>query len=122
MQEALKLIEEERQRQITVEGWTPEHDDSHNKGDLALAAACYAANDNGTMFHGPRKIFDKKESPGWDEISFKDLWPWDKKWDKRGNGSTNVDRAISSRIRELTKAGALIVAEIERLQRKKDVS
>lgn len=32
----------ERARQIAVEGWTPDHDDAHAKGELAQAAACYA--------------------------------------------------------------------------------
>ena len=32
----------ERMRQITVEGWTPEHDDHHRKGEMALAGAAYA--------------------------------------------------------------------------------
>jgi len=34
----------ERQRQVTAEGWTPEHDDSHKAGSLAAAAACYTFN------------------------------------------------------------------------------
>jgi len=28
----------ERRRQIEAEGWTPEHDDEHDAGALALAA------------------------------------------------------------------------------------
>jgi hypothetical protein len=32
----------ERRRQIEVEGWTPEHDDAHDSGELGLAAALYA--------------------------------------------------------------------------------
>lgn len=32
----------ERRRQIETEGWTPEHDDRHNAGEMALAASCYA--------------------------------------------------------------------------------
>ncbi|MCM0757438.1 hypothetical protein M7775_02505, partial [Sporomusa sphaeroides DSM 2875] len=38
----IELIAAERQRQISQEGWTPEHDDQHANGELALAAACYA--------------------------------------------------------------------------------
>lgn len=33
------LIAAERQRQISEEGWTPEHDDEHGDGYLAVAAA-----------------------------------------------------------------------------------
>jgi hypothetical protein len=32
----------ERQRQVTAEGWTPEHDDEHSDGEMALAASSYA--------------------------------------------------------------------------------
>ncbi len=38
----VELIAEERQRQIYVEGWSPEHDSNHEEGQLAEAAACYA--------------------------------------------------------------------------------
>lgn len=37
------LIAAERQRQIDAEGYTPEHDDEHDRGEIADAAACYAA-------------------------------------------------------------------------------
>ncbi len=39
----VELIAAERQRQMTAEGWTHEHDDEHDDGSLATAAACYAA-------------------------------------------------------------------------------
>ena len=81
----IELIAEERQRQITAEGWTPEHDDEHDNEQLAQAAACYAMP---PRLRGPLP------------------WPWDADWWKPGD-----------RIRELTKAGALIAAEIDRLQR-----
>jgi hypothetical protein len=32
----------ERQRQISEEGWTPEHDDQHDGGEMAAAAGTYA--------------------------------------------------------------------------------
>lgn len=38
----VSLIAAERQRQISVEGWTPEHDDAHAHAEMANAAACYA--------------------------------------------------------------------------------
>lgn len=84
------LIAAERQRQIESEGWTPEHDDEHGDGEIAAAAACYA-------------------SPAWSRMRSHQpplLWPWDEQWWKPGD-----------RIRELVKAGALIAAEIDRLQR-----
>ena len=82
----------ERARQIEVEGWTPEHDDQHRSGQLADAAARYAAAGGGT-FPDERTAF---------------LWPWAASWWKPTN-----------RRRDLVKAGALILAEIERLDRQK---
>jgi hypothetical protein len=73
----------ERLRQIEAEGWTPEHDDKHTKGEMAKAAACYAAG-----------------------YPIATLWPWGDEWWK-----------FSDRRRNLVKAGALILAEIERLDR-----
>ena len=78
----------ERQRQINDEGWTPEHDDEHNQGELAVAAACYA-------FHANREASKCAHS-----------WPWQMAWHKPTNER-----------RDLVKAGALILAEIERLDR-----
>ena len=40
-EKALALVLWERQRQI-AKGNTPEHDDDHLSGELAIAAACYA--------------------------------------------------------------------------------
>ena len=85
---ALKDVAAERRRQIESEGWTPAHDDEHSQGELAAAAVCYA--------------FTAVRSPHF----LGHLWPWDGSWwkpkDKRRN---------------LVKAGALILAEIERLDR-----
>jgi hypothetical protein len=80
----------ERQRQVSEEGWTPEHDDQHDLGELARAAACYAT---------PRLLGGSL--PPQD-------WPWAVKWWKP---------TPNDRIRELEKAGALIAAEIDRLLR-----
>lgn len=95
---AVDLIAAERQRQVEQEGWTPEHDDAHRAGELAQAAAAYA-----TPPQSPIRRSDGS-FPGW-------LWPWDGRWWK----PTPDDR-----VRELVKAGALIVAEIDRLQRLAD--
>lgn len=90
--EAGRDVLAERQRQIEKEGWTPEHDDEHSNGELADAAACYA----GTL------------SSRW--VTPPTGWPWGEKWWK-----PSTDRR-----RMLIKAGALILAEIERLNRKED--
>ncbi|HHZ6871741.1 TPA: hypothetical protein ACWLT0_002898 [Pseudomonas aeruginosa] len=82
-------VQAERRRQITAEGWTPEHDDEHNGGDLADAAACYALWAGGI-------------NPG----NWREFWPWAPEWLRH-----------SEPRRMLVKAGALILAEIERLDR-----
>jgi hypothetical protein len=91
------LIAHERMRQKTEEGLTSEHDDTHNTGAMAMAAACYASPERLYVCRNNRKT-----------IAFRDPWPWASCWDKRG---------ASTRIRDLVRAGALIAAEIDRLQR-----
>jgi hypothetical protein len=108
-------IAKERDRQIAKEGWTAEHDDEHEDGELALVAALYATPIK--LYHG--------EFHGPNEMRFKDPWPntWAHIWDKRPYYATsgfireNKSLPIGRRIRQLEKAGALIAAEIDRLQR-----
>jgi hypothetical protein len=105
----VELIAAERRRQISVEGWTPEHDDEHEDSSLAMAAVCYAAD---------RPIFEREEWTG--GVQFGDPWPWGPAWDKRPRdrkGDLCEARTTKQRIRNLVKAGALIAAEIDRLQR-----
>lgn len=101
--QALALVENaatrdvlaERRRQIEKEGWTPEHDDSHFRCEMAQAAACYA------VAASPVSIEREWVSPD----TPKD-WPWHSSWWKPGFYRRN-----------LVKAGALIIAEIERWDR-----
>jgi hypothetical protein len=95
MKTGAELIADERKRQIETEGWTPEHDDQHAAGEIADAASCYLM-DSGTFDDPPA---DEGDIPGW--------WPWDVGWWKPSK----------DRVRNLVKAGALIAAEIDRLQR-----
>jgi hypothetical protein len=111
----IERIAKERQRQIDKEGWTAEHDDEHYEGELALVAALYAT---------PIRLYKSKKI-GWDGVAFFDPWPdlWMNIWDKRPYVSTtghlleNKSLRVGRRIRQLEKAGALIAAEIDRLQR-----
>jgi hypothetical protein len=85
----------ERQRQISTKGWTPEHDDKHNDGSLSVAAACYALTNVACA------------RPSALSTRYLATWVgWGAGWFKPFN-----------RRRDLIKAGALILAEIERLDR-----
>lgn len=87
-------ITAERMRQVRIEGWTPEHDDEHIAAELGRAALAYltcAINQTGWDNHG----------------SGARAWPWHHdSW-----------KPSDDPIRNLVKAGALIAAEIDRLQR-----
>lgn len=97
-----ELIAEERQRQIDEEGWTSKHDDSHTSFSLTRAAICYAARAIGIQCF-------ESITPTRKRHVYQDLWPWEGKWDKRKQHGV---------LKCLVIAGALIAAEIDRLQRK----
>lgn len=105
---ALMDIFAERQRQVSVEGWTPDHDDdAHDSGDLAAAASAYAlaACDRLNPYSQGDGGFDASLNGGLHDEHppmWPDEWPW---------------KPASPR-RMLEKAGALILAEIERIDRK----
>lgn len=91
MKTAIEMISAERKRQIAEEGYHPSHDDEYEgDGQLAMAAACYALESTRRNFH--------------EQVSM--VWPWDSSYLKPKDPIT-----------DLVRAGALIVAEIERLQR-----
>jgi hypothetical protein len=105
MKTGTELIAEERKRQIEKEGWTPEHDEQHRNRQLARAAEKYvrfAAEPNIS------RDYQRKNE------HIPDGWPWEWFWWKPSRSNDAVDR-----IRDLTKAGALIAAEIDRLNRQK---
>lgn len=88
--QAARDVLAERRRQIEQEGWTPAHDDQYKRGDLSQAAACYALHTEPVGNVG-------------DYLRF---WPWPATWWKPRDNRSN-----------LVKSGALILAEIERLDR-----
>ena len=104
MKKGIELITEERQRQIEKEGWTAEHDAEHKGGEIALAAVCYATPSEFLTFRPVSMVDDPSD------FKTPELWPWSNNWFKPA-----PDNKIESRIRELQKAGALIAAEIDRL-------
>lgn len=98
--QAAMSVLEERRRQVYEEGWTPEHDDEHSGGELARAAACYAM--------GSLMDFSPLEPRAGMFSVINLMWPssWHWKWWKPGTPR-----------RMLVKAAALLIAEIERLDR-----
>lgn len=87
------LIAEERQRQVDVEGFTPEHDADHAEQDLVEAAVCYA-------------LAYRSDDPPFAGDPAGIRWPWDASWWKPSDDP----------VRNLVKAGALIAAEVDRLR------
>lgn len=85
----------ERKRQVTSEGWASSHDDTHCHGELVKAAMAYCQvasvprDDTSVLANRPPSY-----------------WPWEVGAWKPKN-----------RRRDLIRAAALIVAEIERIDR-----
>ncbi|MDE1139542.1 MAG: hypothetical protein PW999_07775 [Paraburkholderia tropica] len=88
MSDAVRDVLAERARHVSVEGWTPEHDDEHREREMAMAAAAYA-------MHASRRGY-----------VCLDVWPWATEWWKPTKPR-----------QDLVKAGSLILAEIERIDR-----
>jgi len=98
MKTGSELIAEERQRQIEKEGWTPEHDDEHGACEMSMAASAYIEQ---TIRQENGHCHPDEDEP------ILSIWPW-----------VSEDWKPSDSIRNLVKAGALIAAEIDRLQRR----
>jgi hypothetical protein len=89
---AFRDVLAERRRQVEVKGWTPEHDDTHDAGEIARAGACYALMTAGFSPYGD--IVSRAQPRGW------------------GRFKLGIARDM------LVKAAALIIAEIERIDRR----
>lgn len=90
----------ERKRQVSVEGWTPSHDDTHKNNEMAFAAACYA-------FHAAAASWDLEDcGTEYDSHPAPKNWPWEPEWWKPKSARA-----------DLVRAGALILAELERIDR-----
>jgi hypothetical protein len=85
-----QLIAAERERQVQLEGFTAEHDNAHDPGELIAAAAAYAL-----LPIAPREFVCN-------------LWPW---------RQSEFKPSDDDPLRNLVRAGALIAAEIDRLLR-----
>ncbi len=102
MKTSIELIGNERLRQMIEEGFDSGHDNQHHNGELLKAAISYGLaaimQDRQSYPDSVRDTLNK---------TAEQLWPWDLSWWK----PTPRDR-----VRQLVKAGALIAAEIDRIQ------
>ena len=86
MKTGVELIADERKRQVEVKGWELKKDLKHCGQELAFAAVVYAT-----------PVLQRDLG----------LWPWEQE---------DYKPTPDDRVRELIKAGALVAAEIDRLQ------
>lgn len=93
--QALHDVMAERHRQMMFEGWTAKHDDDHDDGALAVAAACYALAD--------------AKGPQVSTVKIDGLWQW--------TGWATRWWKPKDKRRNLIRAAALLLAEIERIDR-----
>lgn len=101
----VELISDERRRQVEVEGWSSERDVKvHKDGGLALASMCYIMDYYGHLDSTAFRSFCCEFA--------RESWPWYFKYWKPTTPNNSI--------KPLVKAGALIAAEIDRLQRMKD--
>lgn len=111
-QAALDVLAE-RERHITGEGFTLEHDDSFTEGELAEAAVAFAS-------HAAARSWVFRETP---EVYRNEL-PFPKGKEVFGHGCVTWPKSWSwdwwkpkDPRRDLVRAAALLIAEIERLDR-----
>lgn len=100
MARAFGDVIDERHRQIAVEGFDADHDDQSRAGQLAEAGAAYAA---WAGYQADRMVTPDQDT----RKAALRLWPWAQKWWKPKDARHN-----------LVRAAALIIAEIERLDRR----
>lgn len=96
---------DERRRQITVEGFDEAHDEQHNQGDLAAAAAAYAFAASINDFDRPQ-LYVSHSFLRW---LLTRIWPH--RWD--------LDRwfKLKTKRQDLVRSAALSIAAIERMDR-----
>lgn len=91
MKTGVELIAKERWNQVYKNGFTKEHDSNHDEGELAKMAAAIA------VMHTDAKVVSHDNEP------LEDDW-------------CLFEKAKANKIYALKVAGALIAAEIDRLQ------
>ncbi|MDD2267035.1 hypothetical protein [Sulfuricurvum sp.] len=99
MDNFLENVHQERQRHINIEGYKPEDDDKYINGELANAAACYAAS---------CPIFKVANST---IFPIRSLFPWNPTFFKKHK---------HDRKKQIVIAASLLMAEYERLDREEN--
>jgi hypothetical protein len=100
--QAVRDILAERQRQVEQEGFTPSRDDAgHRARQLSLAAYSYIGHYAARAWAFAQGLHHEYRT---ESAPF--TWPWDEAWWKP-----------KSPRRDLVRAAALLIAEIERLDR-----
>jgi len=101
LSKAINDVLAERERQINVKGYSTDHDDSYEQNELPRAAAEYT-----NQVIGRGWIFERHPDLYRSEVA-SDFWPWDAcYWNPK------------SPREDLVRAAAILIAEIERLDRK----
>lgn len=91
----------ERKRQIDKEHYSHEHDDEYDQNELIRAASSYLSHVIGRGW-----VFKETCPETYQDEEAPDLWPWDLDFWKPKNPR-----------RDLVRAAALIIAEIEKIDR-----
>jgi hypothetical protein len=107
---AMRDVLAERQRQTQEEGFDAEHDDGHTPGDIGLAGVAYAMTASlwlDLRHKHSETMTDEEAADAYSRVPVNhETWPWGVEWWKP-----------KSPRRDLVRAAALILAEIERLDR-----
>ena len=90
--DAVKAVQAERDRQVSAEGWSPEHDDHHDDGSLLRAAVIYYQ-------HAARPDMPITMEPDGRPLG----WPWEAQWWKPKDRERDLVRA-GSRSRSCLRA------------------
>ena len=115
MKTGIELIAEERQKQIDVKGYDANHDSHHNFEELTNAAKTYInaaflttkSNEMGNSSESATAWKEYNEPFEWKYLKLG--WPWEEESFKP-----------TTPLQDLVKAGALIAAAIDRLQKDND--
>jgi len=101
LSKAINDVLAERERQKNIKGYSTDHDDAYEQNELVRAASEYT-----NQVVGRSWIFETHPSLYRSEVA-SDFWPWDACYWKP-----------KSPREDLIRAAAILIAEIERLDRK----